>query len=264
MDPEKSYILSQVLGKNYQDNSNEEPTLHNLTYLNKLWHEGDKDRYIQQECTRSVTRIEFLRWFEKSNPQRISVFVYVPQAKTRLDVTIGKLLLKEYTFNIYNVFKYGNLGGIIRNIDSPSDVPILSDRPSDRTNYTKQESVNMFHYALLTVDKNWYGGPENIITFDVVTLYGILSARGNCTQIIKNYARNLVLKMFNNFVDKFKTESVQFLRVYLFGNAFALNIDDIDYLVDNKVNMDNDQNLAKATQLIEDIRNKISTTRPPT
>jgi hypothetical protein len=101
-----------------------------------------------------------------------------------------------------------------------------------------------------------YGGPENIVTFDVVTLYGILIARGNCPQIIKNYAKNLVLKVFNDFVEKIETESLQFLRVYLFGNAFALNIDDIDYLVDEKVNIYNKQN--EATRLIEDIREKIS------
>jgi hypothetical protein len=147
MDPSNSYTLSQALGKYYQGDSNEEPTLHNLTYLNKLWHEGDKDRYIQQECTMTVTRIEFLKWFEKSNPQRIFVFVYVTQPYLHLDVTIGELALGEYIFKMYSGFKRINHEGV-NYIGSSGEISL----------YTKQESIDMFHEALLTVDDSWYGG----------------------------------------------------------------------------------------------------------
>jgi hypothetical protein len=244
MDPSNSYTLSQALGKYYQDDPNEEPTLHNLSYLNKFWREGDQDRYIRQECTLPVTRVEFLRWFEKSNQRRISVFVYVTQPYPHLDVTIGELDLGEYIFKMYTGFKRTDFEGV------------MYIRPSRKTmNYTKEASFDMLHKALLTVDDGWYGDPKDIVTFDVVTLYSILSARGNCPQMIKNYARNLVLKIFDNFVDKFETVSFQLLRVYIFGNAFALNIDEIDSLVGGTANIYDTDNLA--TRLIDDIRNQI-------
>jgi hypothetical protein len=253
MDPDQSYTLSQVLGKYYHDES-AEPTLHNLTYLNRMWNIGDQERYMIQECTISVTRKEFLKWFEKSNPFRMAVFVYNPfdEEHPRLDVTTAELHFSDYKFKMYS--GYTNYRVLA--------VPIVYHSPEkgEKVFYTKEESVIMFQTALLTVDELWYGDPiKNIVTFDVATLYSILTARGKCTQIIKDYAKTFLLKLFADFVDKFQTPLFSYLRLYIYGNAFVLNIDylgDIDELVDEAADVEKVKSMV--LQLIGEIRDVIS------
>jgi hypothetical protein len=252
MDPDQQYTLSQVLGKYYHDESGQ-PILHNLTHLNRMWNIGDQERYMAQECTMSVTRKEFLRWFEKSNPLRMAVFVYHPfdERFVRLEVTTCELHFDVYKFRVYSGSKHRLFG-------EAGDISYHTPKNEEKKFYNKEQSVNMFQTALLTVD-NWYGDTNKyIVTFDVATLYSILTSRGKCTQMIKNYARNFVLKVFDNFVDKFQTLSFSHLRVYIYGNAFALKIDyigDIEKFISHNADLKNVKSMV--LPLIDEIREVI-------
>jgi hypothetical protein len=254
MNSDQSYTLSQVLGKYYHDES-EQPILHNLTYLNRIWNIGDQERYIVQECTTPVTRKEFLRWFEKSDPFRTVVFVYHPfDVDTKLTVTTGELYFSDYKFKMYSGSKLSGSFGLSEIVGH------ISPENKEKIFYTKEESVNMFQTALLTNDELWYGDRNKYtVTFDVATLYSTLTLRGKCAQIIKNYTRTFVLKVFDNFVDKFQTLLFSYLRVYIYGNAFALNIDyigDIDELVSPIADLKNVKIMVLL--LIDEIREIIS------
>jgi hypothetical protein len=145
-------------------------------------------------------------------------------------------------------------------LGGPEGIVYHSNEKGEKVFYTKEESVIMFQTALLTVDDGWYGDThKHIVTFDVASLYSMLTSRGKCTQMIKDYAKNFVLKLFDNFVDKFQTLLFSYLRVYIYGNAFALKIDyigNIDELVDYTADVKNVKTMV--LQLIDEIRGVIS------
>jgi hypothetical protein len=67
---------------------------------------GDHERYSQQECSLSVSRQDFLRYFGKSYPGNFAVFVHTDYRESkRFDVTIGKLRLCDYEFDSYTCNK---------------------------------------------------------------------------------------------------------------------------------------------------------------
>jgi hypothetical protein len=77
---------------------------------------------------------------------------------------------------------------------------------------------------------NKYDIPGYTITFDVVTIYQILSNRGSCVKIIKIYAKKMTLDIFNNYVELLNEPgSISALNLYLRTNAFILGIDESLY-----------------------------------
>ena len=69
--------------------------------------------------------------------------------------------------------------------------------------------------------------PNFTITFDVITMYEILTFRGSCVQLIKDYSKRVVLEKFNEYVNKFLYKNaITYLNLYLYYNAEALNIAD--------------------------------------
>jgi hypothetical protein len=58
-------------------------------------------------------------------------------------------------------------------------------------------------------------------------MYEILTKRGSCVQLIKEYAKNIVQKTFNKYVNNFSNDKmVPTLNIYLYFNAIVLGISD--------------------------------------
>jgi hypothetical protein len=93
-----------------------------------------------------------------------------------------------------------------------------------------------------------------------------LSKRIKCVRIVKNYAKNFVLKIFDNYVDKRKDnpEMSHILNLYLYVNATVLNVfQNYKYMIDTNASYFKDWNKYIADtepmrqELIIKIREKI-------
>jgi hypothetical protein len=199
-----SHTLSEILGKYHQQNYNQEdglPYLHNLTYLSKDWYQGDTDRYAREECNQPISDSEFIKYFNKEDIVHAVVF------------KISRSL--DY-FNI-TILERKNANTVSENINMTIYSEAHGMRPRrvfDKANL----SVNLFSDTI----------PNEDIIFDIVTMYNILTKRGKCISIIKNYAKKIISNTFEDIINKLFEKNISYnivmLNMYLYGNAFMLGI----------------------------------------
>jgi hypothetical protein len=208
------YTISQALGRYaYNSDSTEMPPLHNLLYTSKSAYLGSMDRYRNQECQTLVTTREFIKYLDQR-------------------------------FDYLSVFKFSEKHANIRQVELQQSTIMKTQQSymSDDLVATSAFSKTAAHLWIVEVyrdEKREQSLQKNQliellkldsmnVTYDVFTLYNILTQRSKCVEIIKNYARDMVMNIFNYYVNRYyHDETIVILNLYLYGNAIALKLTDM-------------------------------------
>jgi hypothetical protein len=236
---EDLYTVTQALGKYYNNSQKSKyiSKLHPFLYASKSAYEGSMDRYIKEECKLSITKKEFYNFVYKENRRTFAVFIksimpysisllfqaFVVTRKESVYLVEKKQYVTDYypDFSISEIIygqnitipknkKWQNVTGIPLNISDMFLALFASGASDNPQNKFDIEGIK--------------------ITFDVLTIYQILTNRGSCVKIIQNYAKKMTLDIFNNYIELLnEIGSISSLNLYLQTNAFILGIDESLY-----------------------------------
>jgi hypothetical protein len=240
-----SYTLSQTLGKYYQQNynqHNELPDLHDLVYLSKDWYQGDIDRYAHQECDMPITKQEFVRYISKFDKYNISIIkLYIKNGIARLIVYVISQY-EDYNNTIqYMASKYPKQEGSMMILSTRLKQNDIIELPDRKESFAFSDS-----------------GYDMSFTFDVKTIYNILTQRGTCPDIIKDYAKDFTLNMFDDWINKLSyTQGITLINLYLFGNASALGIERNYYDLGSATNYMDPNRMERYTNDTEYLRTEL-------
>jgi hypothetical protein len=196
------------------------------------------DRYAEEECKLAITKREFYDFVNKGNAQKFAVFIkgFMPYQSSLLFqafVVTQKQIL--YLVEKKHMVTYYSPDLSIEEMKSvSSEVTIPKQNEWSDVSGIPLNKSDMFLALFATGNagypENKFDNPDFIISFDVMTIYQILTNRGSCVKIIKNYAKNITLAIFNDYITLLnKPSSVHALNLYLQTNAFILGIDESLY-----------------------------------
>ena len=221
------YTISQVLGSHYPTGG-KLSDLHNLLYTSKHAYQGSLYRYSQEECQLPISKQEFMNYFKIKPQHKITIFISDFQLKF-YSVKMQSVLITSYGSDSYGIIKYSTLyaGSLY-----PYQTHDIALHGWDKTHYRLNElwdvlfnklTLERINNVLVSLDP--FTHPDYTITFDVVTMYEILTKRGSCVQLIKNYAKNIVLSTFDEYVNVLSRDNaIPLLNVYLYNNAEVFGI----------------------------------------
>jgi hypothetical protein len=234
------YTITQALGK-YNDNdsrSNHLPSLHPLLYASKSAYKGSKDRYSGEECRFPISKKEFENFVIEHNPQQFAIFVK-QKIESQNAIKFDSLIITKKHTDAYLV--KNNVAKSFYNKDlSVNQMGTMENYPVTLFKNGKLREVSGVLdkkdvFAIFTTATPWlqvskFYSPDTEISFDIVTIYEILTNRASCTTIIKNYAKEMTLEIFNNYLTLLdQPTSIHALNIYLKTNAYILGIDESFY-----------------------------------
>jgi hypothetical protein len=236
---ENFYTITQVLGKYYDSDfsSHSLPLLHPLLYASRSTYKGSMDRYSKEECSFPISKKEFEKFVIENDPVQFAVFI------EEKDFLVNRVRFEAFTI----IKKYhdaylveAKVARIFYNNDLSLNQMNISANYPLRLRGNLQEGSNLLdkkevflsiltHVSSRSQISKFYS-PNTEISFDVVTIYEILTNRGSCTTITKNYAKKMTLDIFNRYMALLdRPDSVHAVNLYLQTNAYILGIDESFY-----------------------------------
>jgi hypothetical protein len=237
------YTITQTLGKYYNNdneiNDNKLPSLHNLMYASKHIHAASLDRYKKEECNMHITINEIKKYLKSKPDHKVGLLVVhqfiVPShiveahgiALTHLSDDIYFMEVKmsnTYYDKDENMIGMNTLDPLYKsNFRNVCEEKLLRH---DTANVEKLVDL-LFVQNVSTINSDIV---EQNVLLDVLTIYNILTNRATCVRLIKNYAKNITLSIFSNFVRSFvAANNIPTLNLYLYINAEALGINMCNY-----------------------------------
>jgi hypothetical protein len=237
---EDLYTITQALGKYYNNNldSRYVSPLHPLLYTSKSNYEASQDRYAKEECKLDISKQEFYNFVKRGNLRKFAVFVkgFMPVGIS-LSFQAFVVTQKEFLYLVKkkHLVTYYKPNLLIEQIMTfPPEVKIpMNYNWQDVSGIPLKISdmfLSLFATGAAEDPDNKYDISGFTISFDVVTIYQILTDRGSCVSIIKNYAKKLTLEIFDNYIKLLNEPgSIYALNLYLQTNALILGIDESLY-----------------------------------
>jgi hypothetical protein len=234
------YTITQALGKYYDNDSDSKyvSPIHPFLYTSKGIYEASQDRYAKEECKLNISMREFYNFVKKGNMQKFAVFVkgYMPY---QISLSFQAFVVTQKQF-LYFVEKKHRVTSYRDNLSIDQITTMPSAVEITKNNTWKDVSgiaLNMGEMFSALFETGAAEEPENkfdisgfTISFDVITIYKILTDRGSCVSIIKNYAKKLTLEIFDNYIKLLNEPgSIYALNLYLQTNAFILGINESLY-----------------------------------
>jgi hypothetical protein len=227
------------VGKYYIDEhltSDDMPLLHPFLYASKSTYEGSKGRYVEEECRLPISKIEFEKYLFSYPNRKVTVFSDYRLSGGGLRLEAITLILQG-NFRRYSVESISAENFAGRYEISVQRAPVemrlrIPDIRGSRYVYPGESMSVHQIFSILTAGtpqgtRGITLSPSSKISFDVLTIYEILTNRGSCINIIKRYARNMTLNIFNDYVLRFnKIETIHMLNLYLASNASVLGLDE--------------------------------------
>jgi hypothetical protein len=188
-----------------------------------------------------ISKQEFARYISKFDNYRISLM---------------KLYVEHDSFHlvVYLIDQYGNYNHTSKYVASkhPTQANIMM------TNIIHFEHNDIIKLPDMYESFIFAQSGYDMLTFDVKTVCNILTSRGKCPDIIKNYAKNLTLKMFDNWIAKLSyNQALTLINLYLFGTANALGIERNYYDLASATCYMDPQQTHKYTRDTEQLRNEL-------
>jgi hypothetical protein len=243
--------VTQVLGKYYQDGnpaSYSLSPLHPLVYVNKSTHEGSKYRQIEEECNLFISKTEFRKYLLTYPTRNVGVFLEYTfytygKRSDRMEVLViipqGKFFHVPKMLTAHTLYSGNSQDVLFQHGPYKKEAEYYKPeyRYSEYVKVTVDQPLTIDNVFLILTDPINSSDPDIFsskskykISFDVLTLYEILTNRGSCVDIIKDYAKKITLKIFDDYVRRLNNvDKIHKLNLYLRINANLLGIDESFY-----------------------------------
>ncbi len=228
------YTISQVLGSHYNTESNKLSDLHNLFYTSTDAYTAGLERYRKEECQFPISKQEFMNYLRSHIEGEVAVIIthYNNEVLNMNFSFIGKIendIIESDTKNhdeLYYLDKY------VGTTDMYFIAPAVSvgDKHIYKIDEIFENIFNKMIYGFrngIRTSLDPFACSECDVTFDVLTMYEILTNRGSCIRLINDYAKKIVLTTFNKYTNILSNNnSILMLNFYLYSNAQILGIAD--------------------------------------